>query len=383
MSWKTLTRAWNDFFFRPESPIPISVFRILISVVVLLDAALLRPDWLTWFGPRGMVTMAGSQQVETGPRLNLFAFLPQTEFWSNAIFYALVISAALLCVGLFTRASSIAVFILIASVHQRNLFITNSGDTLLRCTLFFLMFAPAGAALSIDRLRNIWSGREGPEIRPRAPWAQRMIQIQLSLLYFMTFWNKSLGPAWVDGSALWYVNHLDEFRRFPTPGFLHEMMLVKLQTWLTLAVEFALGVLVWIKELRYPILIVGVLLHLSLEYSLNVPMFQWTTLAVYATFVDASVFERAWRRLASFGPLQSRRPILVSYRPDVLDSRRAAAVLQALDIFGCLKLVTRKDREAGAAFPLNGLSSLTRIAPRLWAISGRSRSVAITANSAS
>ena len=381
MSWKTLARAWNDFFFEPQSPVPISIFRILISLIVLVDLTLLRADWLTWFGPRGLVTMAGSQQVEQGPRLNVFAFLPQTEFWSNAIFAALVISAVLLCVGLFTRASSIAVFVLIASLHQRNLFITNSGDTLLRCSLFFLMFAPAGAALSLDRLRRIWNGKEGPMIRPRAPWAQRMIQIELSLLYFMTFWTKSLGPAWVDGTALYYVNNLDEFRRFSTPGFLHWLPLIKLQTWLTLAAEFALGVLVWIKEIRYPILLMGVFLHLALEYSLNVPMFQWTTLALYVTFVDAGVLESAWHRITSRVAFQNRQSVVVSYQPEILKSRRAAAVLQALDVFGHLQLVNRNDRDARAAFAIDGLSSVTRIAPRLWGVGKGSRTIAATVNS--
>ena len=58
----------------------------------------------------------------------------------------------LLAVGLFTRVNSVIVFICLASMQQRNLYITHGGDTFLRVAGFFLMFAPAGAALSIDRL---------------------------------------------------------------------------------------------------------------------------------------------------------------------------------------------------------------------------------------
>ena len=134
-------------------------------------------------------------------------------------------------------------------------------------------------------------GKEGLEIRPRAPWAQRMIQIELSLLYLATFWSKTLGPAWVDGTALYYVYRLNEFHRFPMPEFLNNMALIKLQTWFTLAAEFSLGALVWIKELRYPVLLLGVFLHLSLEYSLNAPMFQWTILSLYLTFLELFVID--------------------------------------------------------------------------------------------
>lgn len=294
MTLKQIANAWNRFFFEPQSPLPVCLFRIAFGLVVLIDALLLRPEWLTWFGPRGLVTLASQQQIETGTRINLFAFFPQTEFWTNALFWALLVSAICLAIGLFSRASSIAVFVLIASVHERNLFITNGGDTLLRCCAFFLMFAPAGAMLSLDRRLALRSGKETGEVQPRAPWAQRMIQIQLCVMYFMTFWNKSMGPAWVDGTALYYVYHLDQFRRFPLPGIFHDINLVRLESWFTLAIEFSLGVLVWIKDLRYPILLIGALLHLSLEYSMNVPMFQWTALAVYVTFIDAADLVKAW-----------------------------------------------------------------------------------------
>jgi len=374
VSLRTIARAWNDFFFEPRSPKPIALFRIVLGLIVLIDAAMLRPDWLTWFGPRGLVSLATLQQLEYGPRINVFAILPQTDFWAYAVLYALVFSAVFLCAGLFTRASSVAVFILVASIHQRNLYIVHSGDTLLRCSLFFLMFAPAGAALSLDRLRNIWRVKEGLEIRPRAPWAQRMIQIELSLLYLTTFWSKTLGPAWVDGTALYYVYRLDDFHRFPMPGFLNTMALIKLQTWFTLAAEFSLGALVWIKELRYPVLLMGVLLHLSLEYSINAPMFQWTILSLYLTFLDVSVLERAWSSIRRRFVAGAAEPVLVEYDPQDSQSRRSADVLNALDIFGRLRLIDRRQVRSARAFPMHGVPSLIRIAPRLW-IGGGSHSV--------
>ena len=65
-------------------------------------------------------------------------------------------------------------------------------------------------------------------------------------------------------------------------------------TWFSLALEFALGTLIWFKELRYPLLLLGILLHLTLEYTLNVPMFQWEVLSAYVLFVDPLDLHRAW-----------------------------------------------------------------------------------------
>jgi uncharacterized membrane protein YphA (DoxX/SURF4 family) len=351
MTLKSLARAWNEFFFAPQSPVPIALFRILYALIVILDIALLKPDWQVWFGPRGVISLQTMQQMEPGTRINVFGVLPQTEFWTNAVFWAMLVGALFLLVGLFTRASSIVVFVLVASLHERNLFIVHSGDTMLRATGFFLMFTPAGAALSLDRLLNIWRGREGSVPQPRAPWAQRIIQIEMCLLYFTTFWNKSLGASWVDGTAVYYVQNLEQFHRFPMPSFLHSMPMVKLETWFTLAVEFALGTLVWIKELRYPILVLGLMLHMGLEYSMNVPMFQWIVLALYVTFVDPADLARAW---AWVRRLVGARPVAFSAR-----SQRAAEVLQAADVFGRLRLVE-------GAPAVESAPSVARAVLRLW-----------------
>src|SRR5205823_1211363 len=132
------------------------------------------------------------------------------------------------------------VFLCLASIHQRNLYITHGGDTFLRVTGFFLIFAPAGAALSVDRLIRVWRGKEGIAIVPRSPWAQRMIQFELALLYFATFCWKIKGAPWLEGTALFYVYHLDELQRFPVPGWIRNPVVLRLGTWAALGLEFSL-----------------------------------------------------------------------------------------------------------------------------------------------
>jgi hypothetical protein len=57
--------------------------------------------------------------------------------------------------------------------------------------------------------------------------------------------------------------------------------------------------LIWFKEVRYPMLILGLLFHLCLEYSLNIPMFQWDVLSAYILFVDPVDLRRFWDWLHS------------------------------------------------------------------------------------
>jgi hypothetical protein len=297
MSLRALVRLWNQFFFAEQSPVPIALFRILYATLVIATLLLLRPDWLNWYGVHGWLSLPTALKLEPGHRLNLFTLIPQSDAWIEALFWVALTSAVLLALGLFTRITSASVFIFLTSIQQRNLYITHGGDTFLRLAGFFLIFAPAGAALSLDRVIRIRRGVESHTIQPRSPWAQRMIQLQLSFLYLVTFIWKIRGAPWLQGTALFYVYHLDEFRRFPLPSWFFHPTVLKLGSWSALVLEFSLGVLIWVKEFRYPLLALGLVFHLWLEYSLNIPLFQWEVLSAYILFVDANALSRIWSRI--------------------------------------------------------------------------------------
>ena len=286
MSLWSLVKFWNSFFFAEQSPVPIALFRILYGILVIATLGLLRADWLDWYGVDGWLTLPTALKLESGHRLNLFTILPQSNAWVEALFWAALASAILLMLGLFTRINSILVFIFLTSLHQRNLYIIHGGDTFLRLAGFFLIFAPAGAALSLDRMIRIRRGIESFCIQARSPWAQRMIQLQLSFLYLVTFLSKIKGAPWLQGTVLFYVYHLDEFRHFPLPAWFFRPTVLKLGGWSALALELSLGVLIWVKEFRYVLLALGLLFHLCLEYSLNIPLFQWDILCAYILFID-------------------------------------------------------------------------------------------------
>lgn len=141
---------------------------------------------------------------------------------------------------------------------------------------------------------RIWRQREPANIPPGSPWAQRMIQLQLALLYFVSFLQKMRGAPWLQGTALFYVYHLNELRRFPLPSWFFHPVVLNLVSWSALALEFSLGILIWVKEFRYFLLALGLLFHFWLEYSLHIPLFQWDVLSAYILFVEPADISRAW-----------------------------------------------------------------------------------------
>jgi hypothetical protein len=238
--------------------------------------------------------------------MNLLELLPQSNLAINVFFWVFLLCTVSLTVGFMSRFSAVAVYLCLGSIQLRNMYILNSGDTLMLVSGFFLMFAPLGEAYSVDRWLRIRRGRAERSIPLCAPWAQRMLQIQTAVVYFATFYWKSLGVLWMNGTAVYYALRIEDMHRFPIPP-LHSLFLIKTLTWMTLLIEFALGVLVWFKELRYPVLLAGLCLHLGIEYAMNIPLFEWMIVATYVNFIYPEDISRTWNWTRNhFGKLFKR-----------------------------------------------------------------------------
>ncbi len=291
MSFKTFIRAWDDFWFKPISPLSIALYRIAYGILVLIYGTFLSLDLLTWFGNKGVLSVSTANTLVVVPRLNLLAIFPQNDFFVVLFFSIFMLAALSLTLGLFTRASAAIVFMSLATFHHRNPLIFNCSDNFLRLAAFYLIFSEAGSALSLDRLRRIANGKESRHLEPKAPWGQRLIQIQLAAIYLCTVIWKINGISWLNGTAVYYSSRIELFWHFPIPGIFEYLWLIKLVTWGTLILEFALGALVWFTEFRYPILILGLLFHLTLEYSMFMQLFQPIILTAYITFIEPNDLE--------------------------------------------------------------------------------------------
>ena len=353
ISVKDIIRGWNRFFFEPESPLPIAVYRILLGMVVLANYALMLPDVDDWFGEQATVSFTTAGTMVGGSGINLFDWLPHSDVAVWAVFIVSCVAAAMVTVGLFTRTSSVVMFLTLVTLHHRNSIILNSGDTFLRAATFFLMFTHAGTALSLDRLIRIARGKEAGSPQPRAPWAMRLIQVQMAFLYFYAFVWKVLGVMWLSGTAVYYTSRLYDFWRFPVPYVFEHVWTIKIWSWTTLLVELALGTLIWIKELRYWVLLSGVLLHLGIEYSMNIPLFAAVMITAYVTFVEPAKLERvfAWLRGKFNSVSRFEKPVPVLYDGDCSFCVRAMEVVRRMDAFRRLEFHPMNVIETQAQFP--------------------------------
>ncbi|WP_158087270.1 HTTM domain-containing protein [Mycobacterium aquaticum] len=275
-----LWSSWQRFWFEPQETSSLALFRIAFGLLATAWTATLIPDLFAFYGPRGILpdnTAHGLGQW------GLLA-LSNNPVLLLGVFAATLFSALALTVGLFTRVAAIVVWLGIVSLQHRNLLVGNAGDLVVRDLAFFCALAPAGAALSIDRIRKapgqFW------QFPLRAPWALRLIQIQISVGYLSAVWHKAQNELWTQGTAVSYALRLDDVHRLPTPDFVtHSVIVTNMLTFGTMLVELALAVLIWNRKARPWVLVAGVSLHLGIDSSILVGFFSYAMLASYLCFV--------------------------------------------------------------------------------------------------
>jgi hypothetical protein len=298
---KRFAARWDAFFFAPQTGYALAAFRIAWGALIVYRFALLAPFAVELFSDAGVFRAETLAENTPRARHSLLFWLGSPGGVTLAL-VALLASAASLAAGLFTRASAVATLVLVVSFHERNEFALGHVDALLRLMLVFLALSPAGAAWSVDRLL---ARRSAPGEGPRLvrPWAQRMMQIQLALVYLLTVRAKLQGQLWPGGAALYYVFGLTDYVK---PGLGLERLMdapfvYRPLTYAVVATELALPFALWSRKARPYAALAGVLLHGAIALTMSIPVFGLAMVCCYLPFFDEAEVRAAARRLAAPG----------------------------------------------------------------------------------
>lgn len=285
MNMSRLIGVWNNFWFEQVSPAPVCLYRIFFGLLMIATGLVWFAELDTYFGVRGWLTIETAKRLAPGgERFSLFFLLPQTSETVVVLFALYMLFAIAVTVGFYTRISLIIFYILLMSFQFRDFLILNGGDTILRVSCFLLILSPCGKMFSFDARRK--SFKEQWEIKDFI-WVQRLLQLEITAIYFQTMVAKIQGEVWHNGTAVYYVSRNEAFAKFPVPFLFDQLWTCQLLSWGTLLIETAMFSLVWVPKLRYPVLLAGFLLHLGIDWSMNILFFQNVMMALYINFVRA------------------------------------------------------------------------------------------------
>jgi hypothetical protein len=273
-----VTRAWRRWAFEPVDTAPMAALRIACGLLVLGWTVSLLPDAQAFLAEDGLTARAveGTRGWWTVPLSSPYGALA-----------LLACAAVALTVGWRTRVASVVVAFLLIALQRRDVYVLNSGDLLLRELALSVALMPAGETWSLDARRRGGS-------QPRAPWALRLLQLQVSALYLFSVTAKLHGDSWQDGSAVGKAIQLDDLQRLVVPEALAtSLTLSALLTYGTLLVEGFLVVGLWLPRTRWWAMAAGVGIHLGIEATLLIGWFSLTVIACYLAFVPPETLRRA------------------------------------------------------------------------------------------
>jgi hypothetical protein len=149
-----------------------------------------------------------------------------------------------------------------------------------------------------DRSFLIAGGPESPAGRIGPLWAQRLAQLQVSIIYLASGAAKLVDGDWRDGLVLAdrLARHSDEAIARGVPAGLMEWLASPLTSSaiakLAIASELFLAIGLWPKRTRIYALWWGVMFHLAIELTSKVEIFTWLMLTMYALFASPDVHAR-------------------------------------------------------------------------------------------
>jgi hypothetical protein len=314
--WAGILRACTafDHWVRdPVDPRPLAWFRSWLGLLSLVNLWLLWPDMPMWLGNEGVLPPAAHRDMIGGTRISVFMLTGYSDAAIGLIRGLGLVGGLGLWLGIFPRCAALCAWLATVSYCWRNMDILHSGDNLIRIGTFFLIFARSDGVLSLLReMQRRFISQTGPDVAAHPglvpAWPQRILQLQLCILYMAAGIWKATGPTWRNGTAVGLVLQLGEFQRFPIPDFLLTPFMSQVMTYGTLAFELGFPVLIWIPKLRLPVLLTGLVFHAGLDWAMNVQMFQWLITAYYLLWLKPLSSSTA-----SFAP---RSGPACSVRPD-------------------------------------------------------------------
>jgi hypothetical protein len=169
---------------------------------VLADLALRARDLTVFYTDAGVLPRSLLfEHYPTVGRLSLHA-LSGAAAWQATLFAVTAAVAVALVVGYRSRLAALLLFVLLLSLHTRNLAVLNAGDSLLRRLLLWGALLPLGARWGLD-------ADAGSGTRRVVSLATVGLLVQVVAVYVVNAVVKLRGEAWSAGTAVRYVFGMD------------------------------------------------------------------------------------------------------------------------------------------------------------------------------
>lgn len=298
----SLWRRWVALLDHREPATSLALARVVLGLSLVGHLGYLAwvdGDQLVWAD----AAFGGLRSLDPGWMARFGGLTPDNV---RGLVIVTILAAAAFTVGLYTRVAALVTWITFRTLADLNGHAGGAYDELAKNILLLLLVSGCGRALSIDAWRAARAGGTPAEHRARqlAPaWPRYALVFQLVLMYWATGMQK-VSSGWVPGGsadALWYILQQPTWQRREMTWLAPLFPVTQVATLATWCFEQAAPLLLlafWYRhtrtrpgrlraafnrlDVRSLYLLAGVGMHIGIEVSMEVGVFCWATLAIYA-----------------------------------------------------------------------------------------------------
>jgi hypothetical protein len=276
-----IQNAVRRFLFEPQSSIWLSALRIGLGLQVLFYVFSLRGDWLEVLSQenQGLIRRDLTEAMLSAdspliPRagwiVDIGAYLGLSEktalYWLWTI---LMLTALLVVVGIFCRATSIVTWLLYVCTAKSAEMLSYGVDNFTIIGLFYLAIAPLPDAWSLDaQWRRI-------PMRSASLYGlhRRVLQLHMCIIYFFGGIAKCAGRGWWNGTSLWRALTRAPFDVVPPEILIRGAFFLPLLGILVCVIEATYPIFIWPEKTRLPWFVGIVAMHVAIALLMGMYLF--------------------------------------------------------------------------------------------------------------
>lgn len=275
----------------------LAAFRIGLSLVILTDLYTRFGNLTAHYTDGGVMPLALLADIGKRWHWSLHAISGQPII-QILLFGIATFMALLMLVGYRTRLATIASWVLLISLHNRNPVLIFAADDVLRALMFWAMFLPLGGSYSIDNALNSSSRNLPQRIVSGATVA---LIFQQCFIYIFSAAFKTKSPVWIEGSAVYYSLSFDQYATAFGHFLLNFQPLLKLFTYVTLVLEWVGPLLLFIpfrnSFFRMCAVVTFISLHAGFGLTLNLGIFPFLSIFSWLAFLPSDFWDGLQKRL--------------------------------------------------------------------------------------
>jgi len=281
MRWN---KAWKHQFVDNHELYFLVFFRLMVSLVALIELGSLLPDISLFFAKEGTLIPQQLMYLQTDYFKylnNLYNFLTIHDL--HNLFYKGVLSAyffalILLFLGLFTRYVALIALIAQLVIFKSFAHFNYGYDNFMTMSLFYAFVFPVGKYFSLDNLVF-------PRIQVSTFNYRLVLQIHLAIVYFFSGIAKALDAGWWTGESVWTSISSVANNYYLLPQWLLQIIGLS-----TLFIELTYAYFIFYFPTRKYMLLAIVGLHMSIALVMH--LFAFSTLMIVWNIAAFARFSR-------------------------------------------------------------------------------------------